>query len=297
MHIVTGSARGGRIAWFLLVALLGGGCGPMASAPTRQALAPVAARSAPAAPVDDHGRLRRPYRMLFIGNSLTSVNDLPGTVMALSKAAGDDPPLEAESVTFGGYALEDHLAQGDAARAIARGGWDVVVLQQGPSTLPESRANLIQYAEIFAALIRAAGARPALYGVWPEKERINALDDGVESYRQAAVAVDGMLFPVARAWKLAWQRDGRLPLYGPDGFHPSALGTYLAALVVYATVRDKSPVGLPSELVVDGRRMTIPATQAALAQQVAQAVTGTKKRPGKPWILALPAPGGGAPGD
>jgi hypothetical protein len=25
----------------------------------------------------------------------------------------------------------------------------------------------------------------------------------------------------------------RLPLYGPDGFHPSALGTYAAALVVY----------------------------------------------------------------
>jgi hypothetical protein len=204
-------------------------------------------------------------------------------VEALSRAAGDDPPLEAEMVAYGGFALEDHLAQGDAVRAIDRGGWDVVVLQQGPSALPESRVNLIEYSKIFADRIRGVGARPALYGVWTEEQRLYALDDCIESYRQAAVAIDGLWFPAGLAWETAWKVDPALPLYAADRFHPSALGTYLAALVVYAEVRDKSPVGLPSEIVLDGQRITFPEPQARIAQEAAELVTRTKRRPGKPW--------------
>jgi hypothetical protein len=208
--------------------------------------------------------------MLFIGNSLTYVNDLPSMVRALSIATGDATAIETRMVAFGGYALEDHLAQGDAARAIAEGNWDVVVLQQGPSSLPESRANLIEYAQRFAVLIRAVGATPALYGVWPEAVRINVLDDCIESYRAAAEAVNGIYYPAALAWKLAWQIDPSLPLYGPDQFHPSVLGTYAAAVVIYSMVRDRSPVGLPYDFAVGAGRVTLDAVQAQTVQRGAQ---------------------------
>jgi hypothetical protein len=191
-------------------------------------------------------------------------------VSALSIAAGDTPPIETRMVAFGGYALEDHLAQGDAARAIAEGNWDVVVLQQGPSSLPASRANLIDYTQRFAVLIRAVGATPALYGVWPEAARINVLDDCIESYRAAAEAVNGIYYPAALAWKYAWQIDPSLPLYGPDQFHPSVLGTYAAAVVIYASVRGRSPVGLPYDFAVGGGRVTLNAGQALTVQQGAE---------------------------
>ena len=99
----------------------------------------------------------------------------------------------------------------------------------------------------------------------------------------AAEEVDGLLFPAGLAWQTAWKTDPAFPLYGPDRFHPSTLGTYLAALVVYAEVRDKSPVGLPSTFETRNGTVTIPPAQALLAQKVAAAVTQTKKRPGKPW--------------
>jgi hypothetical protein len=218
-------------------------------------------------------------RVLFVGNSLTEVNDLPEMVEALSRAAGDDPPLETGSVTFGGYALEDHLAEGSAARAIAEGGWDVVVLQQGPSALAASRENLIEFSGRFATLIRAAGGRPALYGVWPSEDRLFDLDACIESYRRAAIAVDGLSFPAGGAWKAAWASDPALPLYGADRFHPSGLGTYLAAIVIYSELLDKSPRGLPSELDVAGSHLSIPRQQAALVQAAAAAVTGTEPSP------------------
>ena len=104
------------------------------------------------------------HRLLFIGNSLTYENDLPSIVKALADAAGAE--LDAEAVIGPGFALEDHWANGSAQAAIRRGGWTVVVLQQGPSSLPGSRTNLIDYAGRFAEEIRRVRARPlASYGV------------------------------------------------------------------------------------------------------------------------------------
>ena len=204
------------VALTTLLTLTGCSARPAAvTAPAADEPALVASRASAGSTSAGPGRRREPLRVLFIGNSLTYENDLARLVAALSRAAGDDPPLEAASVAYGGFALEDHLVQGDAPRAIAQGGWDVVILQQGPSTLPESRVNLIEYTRRFDPLIRAVGARPALYGVWPDASRMFAFDDGIESYRQAAAAVDGMLFPVGLSWKRAWEGDPSLPFYGP----------------------------------------------------------------------------------
>jgi len=171
-------------------------------------------------------------RVLFIGNSLTYTHDLPSIVEAMAKAAGRKRLIH-KSVVFGGFSLEDHWNRGDARRAIAEGEWDVVVLQQGPSALPESRRLLIEYARRFSREIRAAGARPAMYMVWPSTGRPGDFDAVSESYRLAAEAVDGMLFPAGEAWRAAWRRDPGLALYSPDGLHPTMAGAYLSALVIY----------------------------------------------------------------
>ena len=58
--------------------------------------------------------------ILFIGNSLTYTNDLPGMVQRLVAAASGETPT-VESVAFGDYSLEDHWNQGDALRRSPRG--------------------------------------------------------------------------------------------------------------------------------------------------------------------------------
>jgi hypothetical protein len=172
-----------------------------------------------------------PVRALFVGNSLTETNDLPARVAALAAATGRR--LEYQEITFGGFSLEDHWNQGDARAAIATGRWNVVIMQQGPSALPESQVDLRLWAGRFADEARAVGTRPALLTVWPENYRRPALSDVIVSYRSAAEAAGAQLFPAGEAWQAAWDCNSRLALYGPDGFHPSALGTYAAALVVY----------------------------------------------------------------
>ena len=201
-------------------------------------------------------------RVLFIGNSLTEANGLPMVVETLSRQGGGTP-ISTASVVFGGFSLEDHWNQGTAQRRIAERGWSIVVLQQGPSSLPDSQVALREWTVRFDTVIRASGARTALYMVWPESNRRDAFDAVSQSYARAAEDVTGMLLPVGEAWRGAWRRDPEVPLYGPDGFHPTATATYLAALVIYQQITGRSPVGLPAWT-------QMPADRALLLQEAAQ---------------------------
>lgn len=211
-------------------------------------------------------------RILFIGNSLTYWNDLPLIVQSLADSAGGES-LAVMTVAFPDFNLEDHRAQGAAERAIALGGWEIVVLQQGPSSLPENRAQLRASVAVLNAGIRAVSAMPAFYSVWPQSSRRADFDAAIESYRLAARDVNGLLFPVAAAWLAAWEDDPALALYSPDGLHPSIAGSYLAALVMYGVLYNRSPVGLPPRVrLASGAELGVSTALAARLQEAAAAV-------------------------
>jgi hypothetical protein len=178
--------------------------------------------------------------VLFVGNSLTAANDLPGMLAALAAAAGMER-FHYQEVTAGGAALEDHWDDGRAVEAIDGDRWDVVILQQGPSSLESSRLNLIEWAGRFADKIRERGGRPALYMVWPPLG--GNWDAVTRSYTDAAVAVDGMLFPAGEALR-AVHVEGDIAVFAGDQFHPSQAGTYLAALVIIGALTGRSTDGL-----------------------------------------------------
>jgi hypothetical protein len=215
--------------------------------------------------------LKRELRVLFIGNSLTFTNDLPAIVGALAEASNQGP-FKYRTLAFPNFSLEDHWNQGEAKRVIADDKWDVVVLQQGPSGLEESRRLLIEHTRRFDKEIRASGGKTALLMVWPSQARFADFDRVVESYRLAAGEVKGIILPVGEAWRKAWNRDARLGLYSPDRFHPSVTGSYLGALVVYEKLFGKSPLGLPSKLTLRSKSLSaidIPQNDARLLQLAA----------------------------
>jgi hypothetical protein len=216
--------------------------------------------------------------ILFIGNSLTSANDLPGIVEGLSAAVGRR--LTAATVAYGGYGLVEHWNQKDALRAIATSGWRVVILQQGPSSLQESRAILRQYTRMFDVPIRSAGARTALFSVWPESSRKSVFPDVAASYLLAASDVGGIYLPVTDAWLAAWVANPAQPLYSADGFHPSEEGSYLAALVIAGVLTGASPSIMPARVIrPNGPELAIPPATATLLQTAAvAAIAGAARR-------------------
>ena len=207
-------------------------------------------------------------RVLFIGNSLTYSNELPSILEAIARQSGKR--LITDAITIPGGALEDHFRSRTAHAALASGGYAIVILQQGPSSLPESQANLREWMQRFAPRIRAGGARPALYMVWPDETRLAFFDDVRASYSNAALDVNGMFIPAGEVWRAAWRIDAQLPLYAGDRFHPSALGSYAAALSMYAELYRQSPVGLPARLVLaNGDELELDAVQVEIVQTAA----------------------------
>ena len=214
--------------------------------------------------IEDNG-LADSARVLFIGNSLTYANDMPQILQAIAAQAGKT--LRVEAITLPGAALEDHFVQHTAHVALANGGYQWVIMQQGPSSVPANQAHLRTWARRFDPLIRAGGARPAMYMVWPDATRLGYFDDVRDAYSNAALAINGMFIPAGEAWREAWRSDPELPLYSPDQFHPSALGSYAAALSMFAELYQQSPHGLPPELrLSNGNTMTFDAEQARTVQ-------------------------------
>lgn len=219
-------------------------------------------------------------QVLFIGNSLTYSNELPLIVQALAKAAGRD--LYVEMVAFGGFSLDDHLQEGSARRAIESRRWNVVVLQHGPSSLPESRVELRGSAKKFAPLVRQAGGKPAFFMVWPELSRSAYFDAVRDSYSLAAADVRGMFIPAGEAWRAAWRRAPDAPLYSFDDFHPSATGSYTAALSIYGMLYGRAPQNLPARLTLsNGHVVEVPAALARILQDAATEANQTYGRPGR----------------
>jgi hypothetical protein len=95
------------------------------------------------------------------------------------------------------------------------------------------------------------------------------LQEVIDSYAAAAAAADAPALPAGVAWAAAWKRKSGLALHARDGLHPSRLGTYLAALVVYAGLRDVSPLRLPSSVVVSGKRFTVSRQNAQILRAAA----------------------------
>ena len=211
--------------------------------------------------------------VLFVGNSLTYFNSMPMILESLADSAGE-PLLETGTIAYPDYSLEDHWNDGRAVETIERGGWHVVVMQQGPSSTEAARQLLIRYAARIDSVAREQGAVSALYSVWPTVSRQQDFPRSIESYRLTADSLDALFFPVGDAWLATWQLDPTAALYMNDGLHPRLAGSYLAALVMYAVLYDKSPVGLPASFQLrDGRIGIIPAALAATLQQAASSVT------------------------
>jgi hypothetical protein len=209
------------------------------------------------APRDDG---REPLRVLFVGNSLTHTNDLPAVVATLARGLGTE--LEYRTIAPGGTSLEDHWKAGTVPAELASGRWDAVVMQQGPSALPDSQVNLREWAERLAEHARGHGTRPALLTVWPESYRSAALPEVISSYANAADAAGAELYAAGVAWQSAWKRSPALRLYGPDGFHPSPLGTYLAALVVVAGLTGQQPPAVAFAVHRPGFDLTVSVARA-----------------------------------
>ncbi|HET6742787.1 MAG TPA: hypothetical protein VFH76_27795 [Kribbella sp.] len=200
-------------------------------------------------------------RILFVGNSFTSNNNLPKLLTGLAAARGIE--IDHKVISAGGASLRQHLNAGKALDAIATGGYDVVVLQE-QSTLPiKSPARFRDSARDFAKAITAAGARTAFYMTWARSNAPQTQQALTDAYAGAASEFGSTLIPVGMVWERFLATYDEPVLHESDNSHPTLAGSYLGACVFLIALLNEDPVGI--DVPVKG---LAPET-AALVQQAA----------------------------
>lgn len=216
-------------------------------------------------------------RVLFVGNSLTMAHDLPSLVQAMAAAGG--VKLTYDTCTSGGSNLEDHWNRGRCRRTLSQGKWDFVVLQQGPSTQPDSQAHLREWGKKWAAEAHRQRARTAFYMVWPQQGQRNGFELVSQSYRNASIAAGGLLLPAGDAWQSVIQQAS-IRLYQPDGLHPTIEGSYLAGLVITQGLTGVKPASVPARLTLaSGRKVDLPPDRVRRLQKGAEGVADANPAP------------------
>jgi len=210
-----------------------------------------------------------PERVLFIGNSYTSVNKLPDVFVEVVKSAGNKVPV-VKSSTPGGQTLKQHLTvQPKTLALIDEGKWDVVILQgqsQEPALAevsPAIRADFVDSAAALCQRVRAKSpqVRIVFYQTWARhpdfwSSKGKDTNTGVGKdagemqarlrlwYGNVAKAYDARVAPVGDAWERNYQSKQPYRLHVADQSHPDFNGTYLAALVMYKTIYQPKDVAV-----------------------------------------------------
>ncbi|MEX2214991.1 MAG: DUF4886 domain-containing protein [Phycisphaeraceae bacterium] len=227
-----------------------------------------------------------PIRILFIGNSYTSFNNLPAIVQSLATAAKEKRAFEFEMVTPGGCTWQRHFDDEriDSVKKIKEKRWDYIVLQeqsQMPFMYPK---DAHKYGVLLGKLAQEHGAVPLIYMTWAREKEPEKQSKITETYLKVADELKAPCAPAGTAWEVARKERPALKLYNKDGSHPSPSGSFLTACVFYATIYDRSPQGLTGKHLWKNEGKTyllcdVPDVEAGFLEKVAwEAVKAEKER-------------------
>lgn len=187
-----------------------------------------------------------PIKILFIGNSYTYTNDLPGTLRAMTQ--GRTPELHVDSLTLGGATLESHWNGGEALKKIKSTEWDFVVLQE-QSQRPLARFGrdtvFYSHARKFDDEIRKADAITMFFMTWARPDTPGRQADWTESFLGIAKELHAECAPAGLAMEKAKAKLPQVKWLADPGGHPSSAGTYLAACAFLAAIYDEAPKASP----------------------------------------------------
>jgi hypothetical protein len=193
--------------------------------------------------------------VLFVGNSLTQVNNLPAVFKKLAAASSLHVDVDVSSIAPGGAFLSDHWKRGDVVARLREQRPNFFILQ-GQSTEPLSvPKSFAYYAGLFKTEADRIHATTILFSTWARPAGDPYYKDATSggapaemqtrlntAYSSLAQNVGATLAPVGVAWERADSVAPKIQLL--DGTqHPSPAGTYLAAAVLFQTVFKTSAVG------------------------------------------------------
>ena len=214
--------------------------------------------------------------ILLIGNSYTYFNSMGLMLNAMLEKQGVSMKVGQQCIDAG--QLQSHASNEETLARLSGQKWKFVVLQEQSDTPTADPEAMITAGKALCKKIRDAQGTPVLFVTWAKKEAAENQNIAKEqqdnistSYVKLAKETKARLAPVGPAWLLCNKKYPQYALHQEDGSHPTKLGSYLTACVLFRSITGKSPVGLPAKIIVGNATIcNLPYEQARHLQQIAE---------------------------
>ena len=201
-------------------------------------------------------------RLLFIGNSLTYVNDIPKMVMEMGKASGK--VVYCDSFTPGGNTLEQIYTMSITSleKLLIKNKYTYVILQESSYQNFRYQDSFLEYAMKLSDLVKSYDAQEVLlYQTWAYRENSVSLANLwltreemqnliIEAYDRASAMLDADINPVGEIFYNFSLEYPEIDLYIDDN-HASLAGSYLSSCVHFQSIFNQSVKGNPYKVGLD----------------------------------------------
>ena len=184
------------------------------------------------------------FRILFIGNSHSSGNDLPDILALLIKHEYPAAEVSVDSAARWAF-LAERLNDNVTQKKLESRPWTHVILQAQKYSSSGRYYYPTDAAEAWIRRVRGRNAVPVLFPEWArrgkneEGPRIYGLHMSIASREPACVA------PVGFAWQIVHDTHPDLKLHAADGNHSNRNGALLTAYVLYQKITGNPASELP----------------------------------------------------
>lgn len=205
--------------------------------------------------------IARTYRVLYLGNSLTYVNNVPDLVAQIALSHGDT--IIWDSNTPGGHKILQHSTNPVSLTKISDRNWDIVIIQaQSQETaFPDFQLDTEIYppAKFLTDSIHRNNicTRVLFYmpAGWKYGDNLNCAAlpeictyDGQfarirQTHLNIADSMDAGIIPSGISYRRSRAIDSTIDLWSSDNVHPSIFGSYLTALNMYAAITKQATLG------------------------------------------------------
>lgn len=185
------------------------------------------------------------YQILFMGNSHSSFNGLPGLVTTLIEA-GSPGTTTYQAVAPGYRFLAERIGDDVTQQLLQSRTWTHVILQAQKYSTTGLYTYPTDAAETWIRRAKLQNARPVLFPEWPrrgnteEGQRVHDLHLEISAREPACVA------PVGLAWDSAIESYPGMDLHATDGNHSNLTGALLTAYVFYQVITTQPAAELPN---------------------------------------------------
>lgn len=175
--------------------------------------------------------------VLFVGNSYTYYNEMPNMVKRLAAVNKQDCDISVS--VNGGVSLKDHWEGNAGLRTktlIEENSIDFVIIQDQSMTPISYPNKTLVYGKKLSSLVKEQGGKVLIFQSWSRKHNPESQKQLDQTFEKLEKQTGARIAPIADAWYLAMREYPGLSLYMEDGSHPSPIGSYLTALVIYQTI-------------------------------------------------------------